>query len=522
MMPRTAMSFIKDEVPFTQIATTRRFMATTAMLVALKYLDLSEREGTVRDVWIYDDELPNGFSSEPTSLEDSVDMGLFKVSDVLTTREGPGPTCKMPFKTDPDRLLRILMGTTHQAQCRPAIFSAPIVTDADQNDWRMVEIQQLGDDEEGVKFYDIPTLRNATVVKLKQPRVGFMTMPAFLGRYETNADNSFRVTTNQALIVALGEAIEDENFTVPDRTGPLEEEHAQPGTTCYQCHVMLDPMRNYFRNDFDINYRKPEERLADETSFGFGGETVDGGGMDTFAQALANHPDFARGWAMKLCRWATSMDCRVRDPEFRRVVTAFEESNFSFRTLFREMMASPLVTGAAETETQEKTAGTIVSIARQAHLCNALSVRLEVPNVCKENRVARVLGVIPADQFGRGATSPMLPSTPNLMLSGGTDVVCTELAALLVDREVAGQRRFGLRDADRAQNLSEMVTKIMAIPPEDSRFGPMLAELNSHFDEARAVLDENEALNNNQKKRLAMRSAFRLACQSPTALSLGN
>ena len=35
----------------------------------------------------------------------------------------------------------------------------------------------------------------------------------------------------------------------------VEEEHADPGSVCYSCHVMLDPMRNYFANEFEPTYR---------------------------------------------------------------------------------------------------------------------------------------------------------------------------------------------------------------------------------------------------------------------------
>ena len=43
-----------------------------------------------------------------------------------------------------------------------------------------------------------------TELVLATPRVGFMTTPAFFANWPTNTSNSYRVTTNQALIVALG------------------------------------------------------------------------------------------------------------------------------------------------------------------------------------------------------------------------------------------------------------------------------------------------------------------------------
>ena len=41
-------------------------------------------------------------------------------------------------------------------------------------------------------------------IALQLPRVGFFSTLSFLANAETNQDNQFRVTTNQALIAALG------------------------------------------------------------------------------------------------------------------------------------------------------------------------------------------------------------------------------------------------------------------------------------------------------------------------------
>jgi hypothetical protein len=60
---------------------------------------------------------------------------------------------------------------------------------------------------------------------------------------------------------------------------------------------------------------------------------------------------FAISVAQQLCYTSNSAPCLEDDPEFRRVVAAFESSKFNFPTLIRELYSSPLVTNATTTMT---------------------------------------------------------------------------------------------------------------------------------------------------------------------------
>ena len=405
----------------------------------------------------------------------------------------------MPFRANSDTLLRHLQGAV-RSSCRPSRLTEPLVTEADRSDWRTVDLQQLGEgqEDEGLKFYDLPRLRVATSLKLKQPRVGFFTTPAFFARHETNEDNSFRVTVNQALIVALGQGLDAESTLADAATQTLppvdmsavEAEHTMPGTTCAACHASLDPMRLYFKNAFDVTYRARQEDNQESNDdgnqavpvFDLDGQSITGGDLMTFGQALAIQPRFAGAWAQKVCRWATSQACLATDPEFARVVAAFESSGYKFKTLLREMLSSPLVTGAAETQSQTTKVGTVVSIARRAHVCNALAARLQVPDLCALGRIKRLVLAIPDDVFERGAPSPSLAMDSTLMSSGGIESLCAYIAELMVDRTYRGERRFPRNDLQAS--LKRLVTDVMAIPESDSRFEPLLDLLTLHYVDA--------------------------------------
>ena len=85
------------------------------------------------------------------------------------------------------------------------------------------------------------------------PRAGFFTTPAFFANWQTNGSNQHRVTMNQTLIVALGKSFDGNGSTVPISENGLDEEHASD-PACYACHRTLDPMRQFFRQSFTIQY----------------------------------------------------------------------------------------------------------------------------------------------------------------------------------------------------------------------------------------------------------------------------
>ncbi|HZJ52978.1 MAG TPA: hypothetical protein VFD38_02475, partial [Myxococcaceae bacterium] len=299
--------------------------------------------------------------------------------------------------------------------------------------------------------------------------------------------------------------------TVPISENGLDEEHASD-PACYACHRTLDPMRQFFRQSFTIQYGRQTDAgvIAQNGEFAFDGVTATGtgGGALDLADQLATHPRFATAWAQKLCTWADSAPCSEDDPEFLRVAKAFRDSGHDFRVLAREMLSSPLVTGTAATKTFADR-GYVVSIARGDHLCAALASRLGLQNPCQVNGTARSLSnTLPADAYSRGAESPVLTADTSLFFRSITENLCRTLADQVVD--VGTTPRFSSKTPAAA--VDDMVRTVMALVDGDARQSGATTILNEHY--AAAVKEGATA-------RDALKSTFVLACSSPTAVSVG-
>jgi hypothetical protein len=347
-----------------------------------------------------------------------------------------------------------------------------------------------------------------------------MTTPAFFANWPTNTSNLARVTINQALIVGLGYSLADTGAIVPvSETGNADAEHSQPGTACHACHRTLDPMRNFFRQDFSVTYHRqtvplpPEQRTA---QFMGDGESTEGNGVRDLAAIMASQSSFAGAWTQKLCQYANSTSCLADDPEVLRVIQAFRESNHDFKTLVRELFSSPLVTRALPTVTSDELGGE-VTISRREHLCAALEHRLGLVDICNlassepSPRQNLAFG-IPGAGYTRGASTPLLPREPNLFFNAAVEGLCAQVAGLVVDREACspGQRCFSHRNAPQA--IDELTGVVMGVARDDDRFADLQQILTEHYGEAMAAGYDGTA---------ALQSAFVLACSSPLSSAIG-
>lgn len=428
--------------------------------------------------------------------------------------------------------------------------SEPYYTASDLSDWRLVTITDKPAGDDYVKPFDLPTLRGLTELPLAMPRVGFYTTPAYLALWNTNDSNQHRVTANQTLLVALGQSLTSDSSITPVSTVGLDEEHAVENSECYGCHKILDPLREFWSNQFDYNDRndfpaqvfggvsnpRPDLTggvLAFRNVNAEGASMLDLGGL--LAQVVDENRDlpdqpvarFALEFAQKLCFFADSAACSESDPEFRRVAMAFESSGYDFRTLVRELFASPLVTGAAPTETFTRR-NPIVSVSRRDQFCQTLSNRLGLGDVCAlgvafpfsngfgagnsdyatQSALFRLAGSLPADAFSRGSEVQVTPPDPTLFYRAASEMVCESVAALVVD---ADGSRYSSSDVPGA--LADMVQTVMGYTSGDPHYAEALQILGAHYDEAAAV--------DNVSASDALRSTFSLACQSPTSLSFG-
>jgi hypothetical protein len=400
-----------------------------------------------------------------------------------------------------------------------------------------VTIQQKGASDPYVQPYDLPTLRQATTLKLALPRVGFYTTPAFLALWNTNNSNQHRVTANQALLAALGQSFTSDAVIVPINEDGLDSAHTTTSGQCYGCHKSLDPMRNFWANQLDFNDRNDWEVTtfmgavpnpkpsAIGGVFAFGDVNAKGASITDFGTMLGKVTDgassplnqFAIGVTQKLCYYANSAPCDVTDPEFRRVAGAFA-NGFNFPTLIKELFASPLVTGAVDTQTFAK--GTVpVAISRRDHFCQALSNRMGLSDICAlavtmpslaQSQLASVAGGVVADTFSRGSEIPVAPADPNLFFRAAVEELCQTLAPEVVD---ASSKTVwsSTSSANITAAIADMVQRVMGYPPSDSHHAMAVSILTSHMQSAQAQSGASTAL----------RSTFVLACESPTSVAIG-
>ncbi len=384
---------------------------------------------------------------------------------------------------------------------RTVQYAAAEVTEADFDDGRWIELVPARDGEPLIDFRDLPALRRVqSRLAVRIPRLGFFSTPAFFSNAETNDDNRFRVTTNQALIAALGRDFMVGDSTLPPRESGIDAQHSDPSSSCYGCHKNLDPMRLYFEQTYDIFYRRNPRPTAERPSFAFLGHVVDGPRMEDFAEALNTHPRFADAWTEKLCQWFTSRPCRTSDPELARVARVFREGGFDFRALAIELLTSPVVTGAESTETWSEEPF-LVSITRRSHLCRLLDARLGTDGLCEQRPVAALLGFIPNDDFSRGKIDFVQTAAPSAFHFAGAEQLCSRIAQVVV-----GER---FSPADPTGSIASLVEDLMGLPENHPRHDRAIEVLTGHHAEVGGL------------PAAAMRAAFVLACLSPDVMGLG-
>ena len=574
---RTAFMIMENGQPFTDVLTTRTYMMTTALMSLYIQVEMPNDQpfnfggnDDERLAWQID-MTGVGAEGSPTDadrvspqhpIEEAVGTMLF--DDQPPATQGAsfgnfGGTCVPEIKAEEgySLLFQRLFGYTQRTPFSANIEciehgSLPYYTAQDLSDWRPVTISDGADHPE---MFDLPALRTTNALGLALPRVSFFTTPAYLAIWQTNDSNKHRVTANQTLLVALGQALTSENEIVPVSTVGLEPSHSpEANLECYGCHKILDPLKQFWESYYDFSDRNdfPTFRFGSDNvqpnrtnggSLQFGNVVQEGRTLGDLGTLLAQVTDtntnvadsslqtlsrFAISFTQKLCYYADSAACAENDPEFRRVAKVFQDSNFDFKALIRELFASPLVTGAAHTATFDQR-NVVVSVARKDQLCQALSNRLGKPDLCAQNvafpfsngfggpsgnttlsnqlAIFRIAGAMPADGFSRGSEQPVGAADPTLFYRAASELICETVALQVVD--VDGETMF--RSSDLAASLDRMVQTIIGYAPGDPLYAGALEILNAHYQEA---LDGHNATQ-------ALQSTFSLACQSPTSVSFG-
>jgi hypothetical protein len=582
---RTAFDIMEKGQPFTNVLTTRTYMMTTALMSLYIQIEnpndapLGSGSFGGAKIWNWQIDM-TGVGSKGTPTDSDRMANAFPmdgsatdpVKTLIFDDRPPsmpdssfgnfGGTCTPEIKNEPGYaiLFQRLFGFTPRTPVSAAIQcieheSLPYYTAQDLSDWREVTISQ---GKNAPQMYDLPTLRQATTLGLALPRVSYFTTPAFMATFTTNDSNKHRVTANQTLLIALGEGLTSDSSITPVSTVGLEPDHS-PDTNpqCYGCHKTLDPMKQFWESYYDFTDRNDFPKYTfgttnvqpDRTNggtFAFGDVNAQGVTLDDLGKLISQVSDtvadpnappmdaslqtlnrFALAFTQKLCYYADSAACTESDPEFRRIVKAFQDSNYDFKTMLRELMASPLVTGKSDTYTFQQR-DVVVSVARKDQFCQELSNRLGMTDVCglhvafpfsngysqsnssytTPKAMNRLAGAMPADGFSRGSEVPVTLADPTLFYRAATELICEQVAAQVVDVQNSPFASNNL-----TASFDTMAQKVMGYASGDPKYATAIQILSDHYNEALGMKGTTATQ--------ALQSTFSLACQAPTSVSIG-
>jgi hypothetical protein len=426
---------------------------------------------------------------------------------------------------------------------------------SDFTDWRTVSLRLLPSRSPHTfnKFANNAYIANIRAVSdgqsfsLAAPRVGFFTTLPFFETWQTNADNQFRLNTNQTLITALGLTFTSGDPTLPNQAhlNDLDPNHAPAGSDCFGCHKNLDPMRNVFLNHFNpVSFRARAQVGNRNDFFAFQGQRSGLRDIYQFAQAVADHPHFAKGWTLRLCHWISSTSCADETEEIERIATVFRDSGYRFNRLIHELVQSPLITNTSFTEDTTLT-GAHLSIARKDHFCSALSGRLQAVreargfsqprnpsfiDICDgDNNLRQLADAIPADAFARGNVELVLSSKSDLFLSRAYGKFCDAAAPLVVGT----QQRHTFRTGNIGNSLNDMTEHLLGIPSSSPDYVPARDTLQRLYDVGRhgTICRSDQALETSLAGALncglglnavqSLRLAWINSCQSPRLTGVG-
>lgn len=550
---KTVTEIIKNDRSFQEVATTKQFMMTSAMMVDYAFHDTSGRadigaNGRMKTEDKIDrltEKNPNWsfrITEAPVSLKDTMDPASpnflkFSVPSLNDYFAGPNRNCGnvdtitingQNAGTNAQRLsnwlYRFMTGdrfvyktgsAEDESACRSIVEVAPkLLSNSDYNDWRLVTIKPASA-QRWSKFYDYPALRKADELHLYSPRVGYFTTQAFFAQFNTNFSNQARGITNQTMIVGLGESFNGGNGDFKFRAAGQDLDHAsQP--ECFACHNNLDPMKQFFRVNYSLNFseQRKEDVKSITPTFLFKGVQRSGSTMDLLGESIAQHPDFAIAWTQKLCSYANSSDCRRDDAELVRIAKVFADSGFKWNTLAVELFSSPIITLSSRTDT-----GVLLKnsapIARRAQLCAILDSRLGKTNLCglgqiqtdtDDETIPSVAMQLPADQYSRGAEAPSLVADSDPFYLSAIEKICALVADKVVNTE---DQTLPLQSTMPKVAIQNIVSGLMAVPGDKS--SKPIEILSAHFEAAKAGGSSPEE---------ALKSVFVLGCMSPAVSSI--
>ncbi len=505
---------VNEQQPFTNITSQTEWMMTPALMSM--YMAIDQRRFTSEDEDFYIRTFPSELADENTPMAEQIANKAFYFPKPVGT---DFPTAvRAPNQNNDEYVgneLGRVWGYLNEFSTHTSNESKKLFVDSDYTTWKKVRLVQRSADDAYVDFWDLPSIRESDTLYLDTPRMGFMTNPNFFTRWQTNQDNQWRVTVNQMLIVALNQSFVPNNSSVSLNDESLSDDHAQPGTDCYGCHKLVDPMRNYHQKWFDDLFGKPRgvplTGVENSPAFSFQGHTQTGSELEDLSSALATHPAFASGWVQKMCYYVNSKACYEKDPDFIAVAEAFEGSGFNFNFLIEVFFSSKLVSSDVE-EVSERSQADYGSLSRRQHFCQMLAVRLSRVagarvDPCDENgnSVSTMAEALPNEEWTRGALSPAQPTRPDLFYQTTVENICRGIA-----RNHYGSAAFPATDIESFLD-DYLLPEILGIPDNDTRYPELRSVLLDHYTQG-ALLTRNA--------RTLFSSVFTLACSSPLMSSV--
>lgn len=394
---------------------------------------------------------------------------------------------------------------------------------SDFTDWRLVNLTN----GTPINYDDLAQIRGIAAgqsYNLRIPRVGFFNTLGFQFSWPTNGDNDFRVTTSQTVLVSLNEAFEASDDTPHGNLDALNEEHAGPGSVCYQCHRLLDPMRETFRAHYDQFYGLTDGADKVTSVFAFKGHSGPSNNVNQLANTIASHPNFAKGWVSKYCTYTNSEKCNENDPDFIRVVDNFKNSNHNFKLMVADLLSSPIVTA-----TSGGIAGGnpgLISSTRRNHFCSGLTHRyqqllvaqgkaysLPAGNLCSLTAASRqASATIAVDTTNRGEAGISNSPDSNAFTTIAIEKTCREIAQLVVtDDNLQGFNCCQIPQVN--SSIDSMTIYLMGLPSIHPRYSKTKTFLNEFFTHARTQPGADDLM--------ALRETFVFACTSPDVTGMG-
>jgi hypothetical protein len=542
---RTVLSMTAANAPLNTAFTTKTLLMTPALIALYAYFDTHQVNdaGTVVDSFRAANPKLNVTlvgSGGPIPIQDSADPTNpnymhFYNPDILTIQY-PDTDCdgaaEITFAATAQNIEDVMYGTvpahnvgSASCQIRGGTGAGEVFEPSDFTQWQSVTIRTPNQGEPTTSFVDLNAMRSATELVLNAPKPGFFSTPAFQANWPTNTSNQMRVTANQALIVSTGTAIDGTDPTTTGMADPpgLDAAHAAPGSACYGCHQLLDPIRSIFTKTYTFFYSTPQIDplyMNQPGMFAFQGVVQPVSKIEDFATLISTHPLMPQAWAEKLCYYVNSAACDPKDPVFQQIVADFA-NGFNWNTLVTELVTSPIVTNASQTKTFD-TNGEVIAVSRRDHLCAALNNRLGFDDICqlsaadnkKLTTIGEIVAGLPSDGYGRGATIPVLPNQPSLFYRGGMENICEQVAEMVIDAKPTMQQpNVKIWSSTQPQAaISDFVAQIMSLTTPDPRSAQANAILTSHF---------QAALASGASATDSLRSTFVAACLSPTFVGIG-